>query len=49
MTQTSRYPLTCETDEQAIAVAREYVDGYAVELWDKTRKIAHFSPIQPIE
>lgn len=36
--------LNCGTDEQAIRKAREYTDGHAVELWDRSRKIASFPP-----
>jgi len=34
--------LDCETDEQAIAEARRFVDGHGVQLWDGSRKIADF-------
>ncbi len=43
------HELACETDEQAIAAAQAYVDGHAVELWDKSRRIAYFPPIKPTE
>jgi hypothetical protein len=43
------HPLACETDEQAIAAAQQYVDGHAVELWDRSRKIALFPPIERAE
>jgi hypothetical protein len=41
------HPLACETDEQAIAAAQQYVDGHTVELWDRSRKIALLPPIEP--
>jgi hypothetical protein len=32
--------LNCATDEQAIAKAREYANGSAVEVWERERKVA---------
>ena len=43
------HPLACETDEQAIAAAQQYLDGHAVELWDRGPKIALFPPIERTE
>ena len=34
------HDLDCETDEQAIRSAQTHAAGNAVELWDKSRKIA---------
>jgi len=36
--------LTCKDDEQAKKVAKQMVDGHAIELWQAARKIAHFAP-----
>ncbi len=41
--------LTCETYDQAIAAAQEYVDGHAVELWDRGRKVTCFPPVERTE
>ena len=37
--------LDCETDEQAIAAAREFVDAHGVQLWDGSRKLMDFPPV----
>jgi len=39
-----RIDLTCGEDESARARAREFVGGYAVELWDNARKVTTFEP-----
>ena len=36
----TRIELRCENDDQAKGQAKLLVDGYAVELWQGTRKIA---------
>jgi hypothetical protein len=36
--------VTANDDESAIKLARKYVDGHDVELWDLDRKIAVLSP-----
>jgi hypothetical protein len=41
--------LDCETDEQAITVARQFIDGHGVQLWDGSRKIANFPPVTAVE
>lgn len=41
--------LDCETDEQAMAAARRFVDGHGVQLWDGSRKIADFPPVSAVE
>ena len=30
----------CTSDDEAIAMAKRYVDGCAVELWDRARLVA---------
>jgi len=37
--------LNCENDEQAIEEARRLVSCYGVQLWDRARMIASFSPL----
>jgi hypothetical protein len=37
--------LDCASDEQAIAKAREYANGNAVEVWERERKVA-FIPLE---
>jgi hypothetical protein len=34
----------CVTDEQAIAAARQYLDGYGVEVWNLEQLIARLLP-----
>jgi hypothetical protein len=36
--------ITADDDESAIRLARQYVDGCGVEVWDMDRKIAVLSP-----
>lgn len=33
--------VSCEDDEAAIAEAKQYVDGLAIEVWDLARRVAH--------
>ncbi len=40
----SRKDFVCEDDEAARERARQMADGYAVELWRGTRKLAKFAP-----
>ena len=35
-------PLVCATDAEAIEKAEQLVDGHAIELWQRDRKIAKF-------
>jgi len=39
-----RIELRCENDDQAKEQAKQLVEGYAVELWQETRKVAMFEP-----
>ena len=32
--------IVCENDETAIAEAKRYVDGLAIEVWDRARRVA---------
>jgi hypothetical protein len=32
--------VSCEDDEAAIAEAKQYVDGVAIEVWDRARRVA---------
>jgi len=34
------FDLDCADDDEAVKTAETYVDGHAVELWEKTRKVA---------
>jgi hypothetical protein len=43
------YELACDTDERAIQAARAYVDGRAIELWDRERRIAVLPPLEPTD
>ena len=36
------FPIGAATDEIAVQAARELVDGHAIELWDRGRKIVRF-------
>lgn len=36
------------TDEEAIAAAKLLVDGYALELWQDTRRVITLQPGKPI-
>src|SRR6478609_1568313 len=38
--------LSCETDDEAIATARTYVDGTGVEVWQGQRMVAKLMPPQ---
>ena len=40
-----RVAIVCDDDEEAKRVAKQMVDGHALELWQETRKIATFEPI----
>ena len=33
----------CETDDQAVEMAKQYVDGCNIQLWDRGRLIAKIS------
>jgi len=39
-----RLDLFCETEDEAKVKAKQLVDGHAVELWDRARKIVRFEP-----
>ena len=34
------FDLDCADDDEAVKTAETYVDGHAVELWERTRKVA---------
>jgi hypothetical protein len=36
--------VTADDDESAIKIARRYVDGHDVEVWELDRKVAVLSP-----
>jgi coenzyme F420-reducing hydrogenase alpha subunit len=36
--------IACDTDEQAIERARQYVDGEAIEVWDLDRVVGRLDP-----
>lgn len=38
--------ITCENDEAAIAQAKQYVDGVAIEVWDLARRVAVLPPVE---
>ena len=40
------HELYCKSDDDAVTAARQYVDGHAVEVWDKGRKVALLPPIE---
>jgi len=31
--------ITCDTDDEAIELARQYVDGLAIEVWNRARLV----------
>jgi hypothetical protein len=35
-----------DDDQAAIAEAQRYVDGVAVELWDRARRVAFLPPVE---
>ena len=37
-----RVEIVCEDDEEAKRLAKQLVDGHAVELWQQTRKVHRF-------
>jgi len=39
-----RLDLFCKTEDEAKVKAKQLVDGHAVELWDRARKITRFEP-----
>lgn len=39
--------IECDSDEQAIEQARQYLDGHAIELWEGKRQIKRFEPQKP--
>lgn len=36
--------LACDTDDEAVAQARDLASGQAVELWDRARLIGRYDP-----
>ena len=36
--------ITCDTDDQAIERSRQYVDGLAVEVWNRARLVKRLEP-----
>ena len=43
---TNRVTILAVNDEEAKRLAKQLVDGHAVELWQEERKIAIFEPEQ---
>ena len=43
-----RVLVDCETDDQAIVMAKQYVNGCDVQLWDRGRPVAKISNEQGI-
>jgi hypothetical protein len=39
--------VNCDDDEAAMAEAKQYVDGVAIEIWDGGRRVAFF-PSGPV-
>ena len=39
-----RVAIVCDDDEEAKRVAKQMVDGHAIELWQEARMIATFEP-----
>ena len=39
--------MTARSDDEAIEIAKGMVNGSAVELWDRDRKIGRFEPVSP--
>jgi hypothetical protein len=35
----------CPDDEAALAQAQQFINGRAVEVWERARLVAHFDPI----
>lgn len=44
-TVVSDVSIPADDDEQAIGMAKQLVNGHAVELWDRLRFIERFEPI----
>jgi hypothetical protein len=40
----NRIEVRCGNDDEAKRCAEQLVDGYAIELWQETRKVATFKP-----
>lgn len=36
--------VACDTDEQAIEQARQYIDGLAIEVWSRSRLVKRLKP-----
>lgn len=41
-----RTDIVCADDEEAKSLAKQMVDGHAIELWRQTRMIAKFEPME---
>jgi hypothetical protein len=41
---TNRVAILAANDEEAIRLAKQLIDGHAVELWQEGRQIATFDP-----
>ena len=39
-----RVEFQCDDESEAKELAKQLVDGHAIELWDQARKIARFDP-----
>lgn len=42
----SRVDVICANDDEAKRLAKQLVDGHAVELWQEARMIERFEPLQ---
>ena len=38
------HEVTCDTDEQAVELARQYIDGLAIEVWNRARLVKRLDP-----
>jgi hypothetical protein len=36
----------CDTDEQAVAAARNIADGCRIEIWQRNRRVGIFEPFE---
>jgi hypothetical protein len=41
---TGRVEIICPNDQEAKRLAKQLVDGHAIELWQEARKIERFEP-----
>jgi hypothetical protein len=38
--------VSCDDDDAAVAQAKQYVDGVAIEIWDRSRRVAVIPPAE---